>query len=145
MTLGLESQPVEHHYVAQAWELINGLGLNSKITVGSAEMMRFHLVDNEGYSQSSPAKATCIFDAYFNEDFLPQTHPMWLDDLMTRFRVNVAWNEGLGQWVASLNQEVSGQGRTPGVAVVEALVNAGKHGLKLVRHPYPDQNEGLGK
>lgn len=110
--------------VVAAWDMINGLGLNKMISVGNASVMRFLLVDANGNTKPTPMEAGFLFDMQTGKTFLPQTDAEWLDQLMTRFRMGVQWDESCGAWVSVAAPGVSGQGATPGVAVVNALAAA---------------------
>ena len=126
-------------HAALAWDLVTLLDLNGPIQLGDTTHPRFSLVDAKGYAKKTPAKAVCLFDMQQGKAFLPQTDSEWLDQLMTRFRVSVAWSEEAGAWEARTPGEtpITGLGQTPGVAVVEALVAAGRQGLVPTKHPYP--------
>lgn len=135
-----EKKSLSQH-VALAWELINLLELNGPVQWGAGEHPRFSLVDAKGYAKKTPVKAACIYDMQLGKAFLPQTDADWLDQLMTRFRISVAWSDAHGAWEAltpGSGEAVSrGLGQTPGVAVVEALVAAGRRGRVPPKHPYP--------
>lgn len=132
--------------VARGWELIQLLSLNGEA--------RFCLLDRKGEKTSDVTLAACIYDERSGEAILPQVTPIWLEDMLTRYRVSLQWSEihqafqartpavnnahaiGTGA-TPGIAVYATGSGATPGLAVVDALIVAAKNGCLPPKHPYP--------
>jgi hypothetical protein len=129
-------------HVCLAWELICRYDLNSevKLSEGAAPVSRFILIDSRGNSKSSPSEATSIMDMVTGLTFLPQSDSNWFEQMVDRFRVSVKWIEETTSWEANASQRsdmpMIGYGKTPGVAVVEALVKASRSGHPPEKHEF---------
>lgn len=133
-----QKKTVKEH-VALAWRLIEQLDLNDNTGIDGCP--RFCLIDATGYRTDTPDKATGIYDMKLGKAFLPQTDSEWIDQLMTRYRIGVQWQTDLACWQAQVgpyaNLSHFGYGQTPGVAMVEALVNASEGSEKPAKVEYP--------
>lgn len=123
--------------VRQAWALIQKFDLNEELPQACrlGPGPRFQLVNAKGFAVGTPDKALAVFDMSTGRTFLPQLDADWFEQLVTRFRVAVRWNETLQTWEA----EVSGVVRnasTPADAVVDVLVAAVEEGRPPPKYPF---------
>lgn len=129
-------------HVALAWELICRYDLSSEVKLpGLAKpASRFILVDAKGITKMSPYESVAIMDMVSGQTFLPQFDSAWFEQLVDRFRVSVNWIEDSASWSATVGKRgdtlVNGYGKTPGVAVVDALVNASRSGNPPIKHEF---------
>lgn len=136
--------------VAQAWALIQLLDLNEPVSLGGQEAARFSLIDDQGFAAETPEEAYCLFDMGTGQSFLPQLDANWFEQLMTRFRVAVRWNEAAETWEAEVRGRgpvasgevdalsVIRQAATPADAVVDVLVAACEAGRPPKKYPFSE-------